>query len=312
MLDGPICVTGGLGFIGSHLCRELAELGHDVVCVDRLTGSYAAGCGPEAVAPLSRLGVEVVVADVMSNEGARAFAGAAAVVHLAAIPGVRGTRSFAELWRENALVTAHVLARARHARVLLASTSSVYGDAVRLPAHERLPLSPLNPYALSKVAAEGFVREAAAAGADALTVRVFTVYGPGQRPEMAFAAWTDALLADRPLLWCAHPETHREFTYVEDAVEGILAALEHGRAGETYNLGGGSGSVALAGALSEIESTLGRTARIELASPSPAEIIVTEACHEKSRRELGYEPVVELSEGIALQTAAAAPLSAAA
>jgi nucleoside-diphosphate-sugar epimerase len=298
---GRVCVTGGLGFIGSHLARELLERGHRVVCLDWLSGSYARGSGADAAAELERLGARIVVADVMSDAGGAALGAADAVVHLAAIPGVRGTRTFAELWHENALSTARVLEAARGARVLLASTSSVYGDAIRLPAHEALPPSPLNPYALSKVAAESAVAGAAREGADALTVRMFTVYGPGQRPEMAFASWIDALLDERPVSWCAHPETRREFTFVEDAVEGIVAALEHGRPGEAYNLGGADGSVALADALSELEAALGVSARIQLSGPSPAEIVATEACHQKSRRELGYEPVVSLREGVALQ-----------
>ena len=120
-------------------------------------------------------------------------------------------------------------------RFVLVSSSSVYGNATELPTPEHAPPAPLNPYAASKVAAEEVVRES---GADAVVVRPFSVYGPGQRPEMAFARWIDCLAVEQPLPWHASPGTARDFTYVDDAVAGILAALRHGRGGEAYNLSG--------------------------------------------------------------------------
>ena len=111
----------------------------------------------------------------------------------------------------------------------------MYGDAAELPTPEHAPLAPLNPYAASKVAAEAAVL---AHGGDPVVVRPFTVYGPGQRPDMAFARWMEALAAGERLPWHAPPGTARDFTYVDDVASGIVAALRRGRAGRAYNLSG--------------------------------------------------------------------------
>ena len=144
-------------------------------------------------------------------------------------------------------------ASARGVRFVLVSSSSVYGDARELPTPEHAPPAPLNPYAASKVAAEAAVREH---GADAVIVRPFTCTGPGQRPEMAFARWIDLPPHRQPLPWYAPPGTARDFTYVDDAVAGILAALRRGRAGEAYNLSGWR-SVELRAALGVLEEAVG-------------------------------------------------------
>jgi UDP-glucuronate 4-epimerase len=291
-------VTGGLGFIGAALCRSLADRGHRVICVDRLSGSYSPLRGPAAGAALAADGIEVFRADVR----ALSLAGVDAVVHLAALSGVRTTRSAAELWRENVELTAVVSARAARAgaRLLLASSSSIYGDAALRPTPEHAPPAPLGAYARSKLAAEN-----AAAHGDAVVVRPFTVYGPGQRPDMAIARWTAALLADEPIDWHPHPGGARALTYLDDAVEGIVAALEHGRAGEAYNVGGGA-SHRLDDVLPLLEAIVGRPAQVRVRAPSPTEAVVTAACGTKAARELGYRPRTSLQEGLERQVAAAA------
>ncbi len=180
-------MTGGLGFIGSRLCETLLRQGRAVVCVDDLRGEYAAAAGPAAALRLRSLGAELVLTDAK----AAPLRGAGGVVHLAGLPGVRTRRPYADIWAANAGLTERLVeaAGAAGARFVLGSTSSVYGNPAVLPTPEHSPARPLGAYAMTKAAGEASVRAAARAGTHALTVRLFTVYGPGQRPEMAFARW---------------------------------------------------------------------------------------------------------------------------
>jgi UDP-glucuronate 4-epimerase len=302
-----ICVTGGLGFVGSHLCAALAEHGYEVVCVDRLSGSYGPGCGPEATARLSLLGARVVHADLVCDRLDGLLAGVDAIVHLAALPGVRSRHGFARLLEENARATERLVntAAVRGQRFLLASSSSVYGDPPRLPTPEHTPPSPLGSYAASKLAAErACLRAVRRLRAHVVIARLFTVFGPGQRPDMAFARWVDSIASGRPILWCAAREARREFSYVADVAAGLLAALERGRPGEIYNIAG-SGSTSLRDALHLIEELLQRPAVVQERRSSASEAVATAACGAKAARELGYRPTFSLRQGLERQLAAA-------
>ena len=265
-----VLVTGGLGFIGSRLCRALLDEGIHVRCVDNLSGPSA---DPSHVRGMD------------------------AVIHLAALPGVRTRRTPAALHATNVELTDRLAAAAdkQRARFVFVSSSSVYGEARILPTPEHSPLSPLNAYAASKVAAE---RAVLACGGDPVIVRPFTVYGPGQRPDMAFARWIAAIQAGEPIPWHAVPGTARDFTYVDDAVAGLVAALRHGRSGEAYNISGWR-SVSLRDAV----DLLGPTEIRGLPSCS-AEALVTSGCGRKASAELGYEPRVDLATGLERQLAA--------
>jgi nucleoside-diphosphate-sugar epimerase len=300
-----VLVTGGLGFIGSRVSAALLDAGERVRIVDDLSGAYAPDTGPAAARELAARGAAVTIA---AAEPAQLH-GVDAVIHLAGLPGVRTRRSPSALREANVALTERLVraARARRIRFVFASSSSVYGDARVLPTPEHAPTAPLNPYAVSKVAAEAVVRKH---GADVVIVRPFTVYGPGQRPEMAFARWVDLLAARQPLPWYAPPGTARDFTYVDDAVAGILAALRRGRAGEAYNLSGWR-SVELRAALGMLEDALDRRASLTTV-PGPcagagAEARVTHGCGRKAADELGYAPRVDLAAGIERQVAAASP-----
>jgi nucleoside-diphosphate-sugar epimerase len=296
-----ILVTGGLGFIGSHLSAALLDEGERVSVVDDLSGAYAPGTGSDAACALSARGAEVTIAPANPAQ----LQDVDAVIHLAGLPGVRTRRSAAALHEANVVLTERLVraASARGTRFVLVSSSSVYGNARELPTPEHAPAAPLNPYAGSKVAAEAVVR---GHGANAVIVRPFTVYGPGQRPEMAFARWTRLLAARQPLPWYAAPGTARDFTYVDDAVAGILAALRRGRAGEAYNLSGWR-SVELRAALGMLEDALGRRAALRTTPGSGGEAHVTTGCGLKAAEELGYAPRVDLAAGVEHQLAAASP-----
>jgi UDP-glucuronate 4-epimerase len=226
-----------------------------------------------------------------------------AVVHLAALPGVRAARSPVLLQAVNVDLAgrlARVAAR-DGARFVFASSSSVYGNAAVLPTREHAPPAPLNAYAESKVAAEAAVL---AAGGDPVIVRPFTVYGPGQRPDMAFARWARALAAGEPLPWHAPPGTARDFTYVDDVVDGIVAALRRGRPGRAYNLSGWR-PVPLRHALTLLAG--GSEPRVHEIPSSTAEAFVTHGCGVRAAAELGYAPGVGLAEGLRRQQATASP-----
>lgn len=273
-----VLVTGGLGFIGSRLCHALLDEGHEVRCADRLSGPRAH--------PSHVLGMD-------------------AVIHLAALPGVRTSHGRAALRATNVELTDRLAAAAARegARFVFASSSSVYGNASLLPTPEHAPLSPLNPYAESKVAAE---RAVLARGGDPVIVRPFTVYGPGQRPDMAFARWIAAIQAGAPVPWHASPGTARDFTYVDDAVAGVIAALRHGRSGEAYNISGWR-PVSLRDAVDLLGA-----AEIREQPASSAEALVTWGCGRKASAELAYKPRVELASGLERQLDAATSLSLAA
>jgi UDP-glucuronate 4-epimerase len=294
-----ILVTGGLGFIGSRLCGQLLAEGHAVRCVDDLSGVYARGTGRPAAVPLAVRGAEVVVGSARPDH----LDGVDAVLHLAAVPGVRANRAPAALRATNVELPDRLSAAAaeRGTRFVFVSSSSVYGDAPVLPTPEDAAATPLNPYAESKVAAEAAVLRR---GGDAVIVRPFTVYGPGQRPDMAFARWIGALAAGQPVPWHAPPGAARDFTYVDDVVAGILAALRNGRTGRAYNLSGWR-PVELRDALAVLAGRDG-TAVAELQS-SVTEARVTHGCGRRAAAELGYAPQVELAEGLSRQGALASP-----
>jgi nucleoside-diphosphate-sugar epimerase len=294
-----VLVTGGLGFIGSRLVPRLLEEGYGVRCLDELSAAAAPGTGKAAAAGLAAHGVEVIIDRARPAH----VAGMDAAVHLAALPGVRAQRS-PSLLRAVNVDLAGRLARAAArsgARFVFTSSSSVYGNASVLPTPEDARPGPLNAYAESKVAAEAAVL---AAGGDPVIVRPFTVYGPGQRPEMAFARWIRALETGRPLPWHAPPGTARDFTYVDDVADGIVAALRHGRAGRAYNLSGWR-PVPLADALALLAGD--REPLISDEPSSSAEALVTHGCGRRAAAELGYAPCVDLAEGLQRQLEAASP-----
>lgn len=293
-MSGSVLVTGGLGFIGSHLCGTLLDEGYDVRCVDDLSGRYAPITGPAAAAALASRGAEVLAEPARPAH----VRGVDAVVHLAGLPGVRTQHPGARLRETNVSLPERLAAaaRAQHARFVFISSSSVYGNAQIVPTPEHAPPAPLNPYAASKVEAE---RAVLGTSGDAVIVRPFTVYGPGQRPEMAFARWIAAIDAGEPVPWHAAPGTARDFTYVDDAVAGILAALRYGEAGEAYNVSGWRTTE-----LREALELLGG-AKVTQLSPSSADAVVTSGCGRKAAAELGYVPAVELPDGLERQLAAA-------
>jgi UDP-glucuronate 4-epimerase len=292
-------VTGAAGFIGSHLAETLAARGDDVLGVDCFSGYYDADWKRANAA-----GVPVVSADLADAPLDELFAGADGVFHLAAQPGVRPSWADLDTYlRNNVLAAQRVFAAAAGggARVVFSSSSSVYGEAERYPTAEDVRPRPLSPYGITKLAAEELARAyARAAGLDVVTLRYFTVYGPRQRPDMAFTRMLSALATGGQFPLFGDGRTSRSFTYVGDVVAATVAAMERAPAGATYNVGGGA-EASLIDAIALCERIAGRRLRLEHAPGGPGDPRRTCADTTRIRADLGWEAAVPLADGLAEQ-----------
>ena len=307
-----IGVTGAAGFIGSHVCERLLGRGHEVVGIDAFTRFYARERKEANVAALRRApGFELRELNLLDDAGlAPAVTGLDAVCHLAGRPGVR--QGSPEIYAAgNVRTTAAVLAAAERAgvrRILLASSSSVYGRAEG-PVAEHAALRPLSEYGRSKLAAERLARERAAAfGIELVVLRYFTVYGPRQRPDMAFARFVEAALAGDPMPLLGDGSQVRDFTYVGDAADATALALERGRDGGIYNVAGGRPAT-LAEAFALLSEELGATPELDRRPADARDPRSTGADLTRARAELGWEPLTPLAKGLGQQAAHAAVMA---
>lgn len=299
-----IVVTGAAGFIGSNLCRELVARGHVVTGIDAFTDYYPRWMKERNVSPLrSEPGFELLERDLDTLELPAVLEGADAVFHLAAQAGVRASwgRSFDIYTRNNILATQKLLEASRGLglrRLVFASSSSVYGLTPVLPMAETSPVQPVSPYGVSKLAAEQlcflYFRNF---GVPAVSLRYFTVYGPGQRPDMAFHRFFKAMAEDREFDVYGDGSQTRDFTFVDDIVRASLSALDAGRPGETYNIGGGHRRT-LADVIGVMERLAGTKARVRWAETQKGDVPDTWADIGKARRELDYAPRTGLEDGL--------------
>ena len=285
-------VTGAAGFIGSHLAEALQEQGHDVVGIDCFTDYY-----DPARKEQNARGLDVRRLDLA--EDALDFAGFDGVFHLAGQPGVRSFGAvFGDYVRRNLLATQRVFeaAAAAGVRVVFASSSSVYGDAETYPTPEETPARPISPYGITKLGCE-HLAHAYAAGfdLDAVVLRYFTVYGPRQRPDMAFTRIVEALASGGSYEIYGDETRSRSLTYVSDVVEATIAALERGRG--VYNVGGGE-ETTMADGIEMLERISGRTLEVRCAPAAAGDVKRTKADITRIRADLGWEPRVSLEEGL--------------
>ncbi|HEY3368256.1 MAG TPA: NAD-dependent epimerase/dehydratase family protein [Symbiobacteriaceae bacterium] len=297
-------VTGAGGFIGSHLMRRLIAGGHDAIGVDRRPVSVAGARPPASGAGARPPWVE---GDLLLMDLAPLLAGAEYVVHLAGQPGVRESwAQFPAYARGNIETTQRLLEALRGGSVrkfVLASTSSVYGSAP-MPAREDGPALPVSPYGATKLAAEQIADlYGRTASIPWVALRYFTVYGPGQRPDMAFTRWLKAARDGVPIELYGRGDQVRDFTYVDDAVEAtIRAALTPAATGMAINVGGGS-PVAIRDTLAVIERVSGRLLQVEMRPPAPGDMALTRADTTRLAAQLGFVPATPLADGIARQYA---------
>jgi UDP-glucuronate 4-epimerase len=301
-------VTGCAGFIGSHLTEALLDRGHEVVGIDAFTAYYTRELKESNLANARHnAAFRLVDLDLCESALAPYLEGASGIFHLAAQPGVRRSwgDDFAVYARNNVVATQRVFdaAAAAGIRVVWASSSSVYGDAEGYPTSEAATPRPVSPYGVTKLTCEHLAHAYAQNGnLHAVALRYFTVYGPRQRPDMAFGRVIACLLHDHAFALFGSGEQTRDVTYVDDAVQATIAALERGSPSETYNIGGGS-ETSLREVIEQCERLIGRALRIVTQPRAAGDVARTAANIERARSALDWSPRTSVAEGLEAQIA---------
>jgi len=305
--SGRVVVTGAAGFIGSHLCERLLALGHEVLGIDSFTDYYERARKEQNLeGSRANPDFKFEEVDLVDGDLAQALKGAKVVYHLAGQPGVRPSwgSQFDRYVRDNVLATQRLLECLKETpvdRFVFAGSSSVYGDAEMFPTKESALPRPVSPYGVTKLAAEHLaLLYTKNFNIPAVSVRYFTVYGPRQRPDMAFSRFMQALVDGQPIEVFGDGEQTREFTYVSDAVEGTIKAATKDVVGQVFNLGGGSRVT-----VNRVLATLEDISRIKLQTQTlpaaPGDPRHTGASINLARERLGWEPRVSLREGLTKQ-----------
>jgi UDP-glucuronate 4-epimerase len=300
-----ILITGAAGFIGSHVGHKLLSEGHSIHVIDDLNDYYDPGIKRENLARL--------LPDACFTEGdirnkaivERAFApGIDLVIHLAARAGVRPSISDPELYiSTNINGTYNLLDAARRHGVpkfVFASSSSVYGVNPKVPfAEDDLIQSTISPYAMTKLAGEQMCSNFSHLyGMSIICLRFFTVYGPGQRPDLAIHKFTDLIHRGQEVPMFGDGSTERDYTYIDDIVQGVIAATQYdAKRFDIFNLGE-SDTTRLSELIHEISSALGKEARIRRMSDQPGDVPRTYADITKAKKLLGYRPTTIIRDGI--------------
>ena len=290
-------VTGAAGFIGSHLAEALLAAGHDVLGIDSFTDYY-----DPALKERNASRIDVRRLDLARDE--LDLAGWDGVFHLAGQPGVRSFGDVFPLYVErNVLASQRVFeaAAGAGARVVFASSSSVYGEAEHYPTPEETPPRPLSPYGITKLACEHLARASGKSlGLDAVVLRYFNAYGPRQRPDMAFPRIFEALLGGRSFTLFGDGEQSRSFTYVGDVVAASMIAMERAEPGSVYNVGGGQ-EATMNETIEMLERISGRRLEVERTEAVAGDQRRTKADTARIREDLGWQPSTSLEEGLRAQ-----------
>jgi UDP-glucuronate 4-epimerase len=302
-----ILVTGGAGFIGSHVALALLARGDEVWILDNFNDFYAPAIKRRNARDAAAAGARVVEGDIRDVDGmARLFADGAfdGVVHLAAMAGVRPSLADPLHYQDvNVRGTVVLLEEARkrpEMRFVFASSSSVYGSNERVPFREDDDIHhPVSPYAATKRAGELLCyTHHHLYGIPTTCLRFFTVYGPRQRPEMAIHKFVRLLHEGRPIPFFGDGSTRRDYTYVDDIVDGVVRALDRCDGYEIYNLGE-SQTTALSELVELVGEACGRSPKLERLPMQPGDVLVTYADVAKARARLGYAPSTTVRAGLA-------------
>ena len=302
-------VTGAAGFVGSRLSETLLEAGHDVVGVDCFLDYYARDIKERNLdAARASKRYRFVEASLVDADLRSLLDGVDTVFHQAAQAGVRA--SWGEDFRiysdNNVYATQRLLEACRErplVKFVYASSSSVYGDTEDLPMRETSPTRPVSPYGVTKLAAEHLVwLYWKNYGIPTVSLRYFTVYGPRQRPDMAFHRFIRAVLEDREIRLFGDGTQSRDFTFVDDIVAANVVAAESDASGRVYNIGGGSRRT-VNDVIATIGELVGRAPRVDRQEVQKGDVRHTAADTSAARADLGYAPGVDLREGIGREVA---------
>ncbi|RMH22665.1 MAG: NAD-dependent epimerase/dehydratase family protein [Acidobacteria bacterium] len=306
-MSAHILVTGGAGFIGSHLVARLLERGDRVCVVDDFNDFYDPAIKRRNVAAFAgRPGFRLVEGDIRDAARVEQLLAASrfdAVVHLAARAGVRPSLRQPVLYEEvNCIGTLNLLEAARRHGpqvFIFGSSSSVYGINRKVPFAEDDPVEqPISPYATTKRTGELICYNYHHLyGLKIACLRFFTVYGPRQRPEMAIHKFTDLLARGEPVPLFGKGDSRRDYTYVDDIIDGLIAALDLAPGFEIINLGGAE-TTALSELVEMLAAALAVEPRIEYLPEQPGDVPITFADVSKASRLLGYQPKVPIREGL--------------
>lgn len=309
-----VLVTGVAGFIGSSLAEKLLAEGHEVVGVDCFTDYYPRWIKERNLKALQESkGFTFVQGDLTRIALQPLLENAQWVFHQAAQAGVRASwgESFQVYARDNVMATQRLLEAAKGMplqKFVYASSSSIYGDAESFPTPESALPRPVSPYGVTKLAAEQlcylYWRNYKV---PTVALRYFTVYGPRQRPDMAFHIFSRALLEGRPINVFGDGQQTRDFTFIEDALQANLGAAERGEPGAAYNIGGGA-QISLRDAITLLEEAAGREAILQYQDAQQGDARHTSADIRKAERELGYQPTIPVADGLKKEVAWVAAL----
>jgi UDP-glucuronate 4-epimerase len=300
-----ILITGAAGFIGSHVGHALTAEGHRIIVLDDFNDYYDTTIKHANVRELLPDAV-IIEGDIRNKKDiARAFdAGVEAVIHLAARAGVRPSIAEPELYLSTNLNgTYNILEACREngvSRFVFASSSSVYGVNKKVPfAEDDLIQSTISPYAMTKLAGEQMCSNFCHLyGIRTTCLRFFTVYGPRQRPDLAIRKFTELIHSGLPIEMYGDGSTERDYTYIDDIVQGVVAAFHYdGKPFDIFNLGE-SQTTTLNDLISEIGRALGREPLIRRLPDQPGDVPRTFADITKARKLLGYSPTTKIAEGI--------------
>lgn len=299
-------VTGAGGFIGSHLTDTLLQQGHEVIGIDEFNDYYDTNLKRKNIAHLQdHPQFELIEAEIQTLDWHKLLADVDVVYHQAAQAGVRASwgQGFRMYTERNINATQVILEAAKDAknlqRFVFASTSSVYGDAETLPTHEGICPAPVSPYGITKLAAERLcMLYHKNFGVPFVSLRYFTVYGPRQRPDMAFHKFFKAVLDNQAIPIYGDGEQTRDFTFVSDAVAANLAAANAPDAvGEIFNIGGGS-RVVLSQVLQTMEEIVGQPIQRNHIGKAMGDARHTAADISKAQKLLGWQPQISLRDGL--------------
>jgi nucleoside-diphosphate-sugar epimerase len=299
-----VIVTGAAGFIGSHVTEACLDRGWDVVAVDSLTPYYDVAAKRRNLAGLrADPRCAVIESDIVDLDVPALARDVRYVFHLAAQPGVRDSwgQRFDLYTHANITAMQHLLEGLKDSAIetfVFTSSSSVYGDAERFPTPEAVILRPVSPYGATKALGEHLVHLYwRNYGIPSVTVRYFTVYGPRQRPDMAFHRLARAALTRSSFPLYGDGEQRRDFMFAADAVAGTLAAAELGHRGSVYNLGGGH-PASMIEVVRLVEELCGREVKLDHRPTQRGDARVTGADVARARRDLGFQPRHSLRDGL--------------